>query len=303
MNTKVKQHIENYILEAAQTPKRTGRIPINAWSLLGSAHDNFGVFDEVYADGGIAALTRPLKISIGVCNEDWSGLFVHTFRQVKPKQVIPSRPCKTPMLQMYNNKGQRMRRPCFVKTQGSSVGVPVSIYTVEATVGGMDVTRTRKLFHDVYLLSANGNDWVEVYKNGVYSPDFEFHPNEHVKIAIGLQCFTEYCWTVEFLYDNHSMPILFPVSREAARKLVAETVSATEGERRKKVIHFVQSHKRFTKTEEDQQSNVMLHMRGCMFYLWQGCKMKVMPPVNNLYSFERNTRKISSVRRAVFASQ
>lgn len=303
MKKNVREYIEKYILESAQTPKRKGLIPINVWSLFEGDPQKTETFEEIYKDGGIDALTRPLKISVGGMHKDWYGMIVHTFRQIKPKQIIPARPSKTPMLDMYDRKGQRIKRTIFAKTPGSTKGMPVSFYTVDASVGGVAADRMCKLFSEVYLMSTDGNKWAEIYKSGVYSPDWEFNTQDSIKLAIGLQCFTEYCWTVEFCYDNHSMPVLFPVSQRTARKLVSETETASEGERRKKVIHFVQAHERFTKIEEEEPSPVMMHMRGCMYYLWQGCKMKVMPPVNNLYSFERNTKKIQSVRKAVFQSQ
>jgi len=305
MNNAIRKNLENYILDAAETPHRPGTIPINAWSLLGGkVAAKMGGFDEIFADGGIDALTRPLKISVGSKMEsDWAGLLVHSFRQVRPMQILPARPAKTPMLEMYDRSGRRQRKVRFCKTQGSTTGLPVSLYTVEASSGGLFKDRKRSLFFDYYLISKDGSRWAVIHKSGVYCDESDADMRDQIKAAIGLQCFTEYCWTVEFSFDNNSMPILFPVGMEEARRLVADTQNVSEGERRKKVIHFVQAHKRFTKREEEPPSSVMSHVRGCMFYVWQGCKLKVMPPVNNLYSFERNTKKIQSVRKAVFASQ
>jgi hypothetical protein len=313
MNKTLTEALEEYILSGAQSLVLRGSIPVNVWAMGEQVRKGVMPFDGVYGDGNLAALTRPLKTRIGTYHPDWAGFLTRSFRAIRlPKTLAPPRPNGSPMRDDVNKKGRTIprgnRRPIFYSGRQKKRS-PFPKYVIECHAGGNLAEAKRGLDLKTYLVSSDGEKFTEFYPNG--KPlDFSVgggddRPNsETIKYAIGVQVFTEYCWTVELQFDHGVAPILFPVHERAARRIVAQAKSANEGERKKRILHFVRAHTR--QLPEDfkrDKARVMHHLRGEQIYLWQGCRMKVMPPVNSITDFRRETEKVIDVREKTYQSQ
>lgn len=291
---KKEQIFEKYIMEAAQTPRMQGSPPLNAWT---ATSGRMKIFDGIYKDADIQSLTRPLKISIPHTDshEDWDGMLVRSFIQTQLRmRGINCRPSGRTVID-YNRKG---KRPHFLPTQRNH-GFPNPKFSVLSSVYGR-TKKGKKPRFDSFLYSKDGLNWIEKCTNGKEFKDDvmekeEWPSSKAVRMAIGLQCFTEYSWTIEFQFENKSAPVLFPVTKGIAYSM-ARISDLTDSEKRRRVIHFVSEHKRST-GEREEGSSVMKHLRGELVYLWQGCRMQISPPVNDMYSFDRDTEKIKSVRK------
>lgn len=291
---KKEQIFEKYIMEAAQTPRMQGAPALNAWT---GSSKRMNIFDGIYTDSDIQSLTRPLKISIPrtETHDDWDGMLVRSFIQTRLRmRGINCKPSGRTVID-YNKKG---KRPYFLPTQRNH-GFPNPKFSVLSSIYGK-TKKGKKPRFDSFLYSKDGLNWIEKHSNGKKFENYvigkeELQSSKVVNIAIGLQCFTEYSWTIEFQFENKSAPVLFPVTKGIAYSM-ARISDLTDSEKRRRVIHFVSEHKRSI-GEQEEGSSVMKHLRGELVYLWQGCRMQISPPVNDMYSFDRDTEKIKSVRK------
>lgn len=308
---KLQEFIEEYLLTSAEAFNCRGLPAINLWSLYRMDRRNIP-FDGVFTDGEISAISRPLKVTVATPGDNKvKGFILRSFRQVAaPTRGFCARPHGRPNFNHYNKAGKWVQKGEFLNTQNSS-RTRWPRYKVQESFGFVESRRNGQLAKSLTLnhFSHDGKSWTGYYQNGkACEPDSfdgdlskgDLLGDVLIPSIVGLQTFTEYCWTVEFRFDNKSAPILLPLTESAARRLKREA-SSPEGERKRRIVHFVQEHRRGVDLDE-KTARVMRHMRGKQFYLWQGCHMKIMPPVNDMYSFERDTEKIKSVRKAVFAT-
>lgn len=110
---------------------------------------------------------------------------------------------------------------------------------------------------------------------------------------IGAQFNLEYLWRVVLQFEEGRPWLSFGADRETVKELLSFRTMA-EKERQKRIIHIVSQHKR--RSCSGSVNNVMKHYRGSIEGLWQGCSMKIIPPVNETDSMEKFTTKIEEVR-------
>jgi hypothetical protein len=112
--------------------------------------------------------------------------------------------------------------------------------------------------------------------------------------VIGMQCFTEYCWTVEFFFTNGSSPIYLTAGDDLLEELMRSRDLPAGKHKRDRVIHSVLSHKRSGST------TVRKHMRGFVTHAWNGCMLKVKPPVNEVIHLP-DTKKGNEIKDLVLS--
>ena len=79
--------------------------------------------------------------------------------------------------------------------------------------------------------------------------------------------------------------------RERILELLALRDLPPGAAKRDKTIHFVCSHKRGS---AENSTEVAKHLRGATDHLWQGCRMRILPPVNGTAPLKK-TAKVKQV--------
>jgi hypothetical protein len=112
---------------------------------------------------------------------------------------------------------------------------------------------------------------------------------------IGAQFNLEYLWRVVIQFEEDRPWLSLGATKETVKELLSLRTLA-EKQRQQRMLHIVGEHRR--RATSGQINNVMRHYRGGIEGLWQGCKMKIIPPVNETDSMEKFTDKIMEVRDA-----
>jgi hypothetical protein len=106
---------------------------------------------------------------------------------------------------------------------------------------------------------------------------------------IGIQCFLEYCWTVEIAFETGAQPILCSVNEEMLDGLLSLRSKPSGLNKLQSVITEVSQHTR-------KGRNVKKHFRGYTDHLYKGCLMRVIPPINLISSLP-DTKKGSELKQ------
>lgn len=267
---KLKNAIEDYILHAATIQRRFAtRLP--AIYPLGSVDANKNL-DGIYYDGTLDCLTLPLSQACGfpgTVEKGWEGITIRHMRQAPAKAT----------------RGLPLRGRYFAK---------------ETYRGISNSRRNEALSCDLYYASMDGKNWRCCNKHGVdlttkvanddyhdYGIKAADNASSMVGLACGLQTFREYSWHIQFQFDSEAAPIIIAVDRKSLRYALRLRDVPEGKKRRAAALHLVSAHKREL---EDKEIDVRLHIRGAVCHLWQGCSMKVLPPVNDLKGLKRSEK-------------
>jgi len=265
MNANHQRWLEQYLLNAAEIGIATKRRvpPINLILCMGD--DLVKDFDLIYTDGRLDALTRPLNICYASpLEEGWKDLQIHHVRQGDLKDIR---------------------------------GLPVVARKVLnwRVCGLTDDGEFKDTESILRYVTMDEKDWKVVTSHGrvVNSTPGEQDWKAKVGVAIGMQCFDEYCWHANIEFEKGS-PAVSLVADDALLEDVLKMRDVPVGKgRRDRVIHMVNNHLRST---NKGQVTVNKHLRGCIEHLWQGCRMQVFPPVNDLYTM-KPTPKVEKVKQ------
>lgn len=262
--------LESYILHAAELKgNRISKIP-PAYIWMQEAHSPL---DEIYTDGTLDALTRPLNFNLSHTltpdsADDWYGLCGRHVIAASLKDVrgIPLRPFPRHVLR--------------VKLWGASAEDKQSVE-----------------LYDIKAVSPNGENWKFYLKDRELPKEKESENIEYtIKASIGLQCFAEYCWHVDIFFESGSVGIRIPVNDESLAE-IAKLRDLPEGKRRMdSLLHTVASHRRHLKS--GMTTTVNRHLRGAVEHVWQGCRLRVLPAVNDVDKMKLSS-KVQAVKNAL----
>ena len=231
--------IEYYMLKAAQM-RPAGNLSISVW------RDGLSSISEVYRDGDIGCTTSPLNLAYVTSTEpERSGELNCHILHVKADhpRVARGLPCK----------GR------FFFTERNIVDDPkIGFYSAKPWVHA----------------SLDGKRFQCWNAHGARIPE-----RDHIiPIALGMQCFFEYAWTVRFLFESGAPSIVLHVDRDMLGDMLSLRGIPPGKQKRDRVIHSVARHTRET------GAVVAPHYRGHTDHIFEGCLMQVLPPVNEAAS-------------------
>jgi hypothetical protein len=269
----MKDKIESYVLHAAEMRHRaTHRLPPANVNL----HLDDSPIDSIYGDGTPEALTRQLDLNVAVgmgkkSKLGWAGMHGKYAKQISPRDV-----------------------------RGMNLG-PIPKYIFSVWPWGF--CDKGKFQRDRFIVTSyNGNTWRLYTKSGFHINLKEAPPDataliDAVRVGIGYQCFSEYCWHVDLFFESEAMGIRFPVSDETLTDLAKMRDRPAGKKRLDSLLHTVSTHTRVT---AHGKVSVNRHMRGSITHIWQGCHMRVLPAVNDLTPM-RETAKIKNIKKEMGA--
>lgn len=255
--------IENYILHAALLTKQPKGVPIDLWLPL---HGE-GSFDGAYLDGTPECTTLPLRVCLAVpyeqCIRDgWEGMVSRTLRHGTFKDI----------------RGI----PC-----GPARHIVVHDFTA--------LEKKRVLRSRFYFTSMDGRNWRSFNQHGNpvggVTNSADFTPTRMIGFHYGYQCFDEYFWHAEIEFESGAPSVKVSIHDEMLPELLALRDLPPGAAKRDKTIHFVCSHKRGS---AENSTEVAKHLRGATDHLWQGCRMRILPPVNGTAPLKK-TAKVKQV--------
>jgi hypothetical protein len=241
--------LEEYILRAASNPQKRKLPAVFVDSLIDA-----GAIEASYTDGTLGALTKPLNVAIAnrfmtsdLSSEDRRGLSCIWVKQTSVNEI-------------------RGRVPFARSVCRVSVGMIGTSSQVEMIATSNDEKRWRVF-----------NRWNSDISSDTFDSDDKHKArlDSVVGVAIGFQCFSEYCWTVQLSFESNAQPIAVNATSEMLDALLSVRDVPPNRSKVQRVIHEVTSHKRGGR-------QVSAHMRGYTDHLYQGCLMRVVPPVNSI---------------------
>ena len=247
MNTQ----IENYIIRAAERGQKSKLPPICIDMLIDKS-----AIDFYYMDGTFDALTNKLNTAIGI-NELTNDR----------KTIINS---GIAFVHAKKTTAEFLRGKRYAK------------YACKIGVGVLGTDTVGKLFG----ISNDGISWkvLNEHNSDLSDDSFDgiggesgFKLSSIVPALIGVQCFLEYCWTVEITFETGAQPILCSVTEDMLDALLSLRTKPPGLNKLQSVITEVSQHNRKGKC-------VRKHVRGYTDHLYKGCLMRVIPPINLISS-------------------
>jgi len=255
----VSAQIENYIIRAAERKQKSKLPPVCIDMLIDKS-----AIDFYFMDGTFDALTNKLNTAIAI-NEFSSD-----------KNTIV-------------NNGIAF---LYAKKAGASLlrGKQYCKHSCKVTSGIIGTDAFLKMF-------ATSNDGINWKVSNQHNSDLsnERFDGSNLKFSaivptmIGVQCFLEYCWTVEIAFETGAQPILCSVTDEMLDGLLSLRSKPPGLNKLQSVITEVSQHTR-------KGRNVKKHLRGYTDHLYKGCLMRVAPPINTISSLP-DTKKGSELKR------
>jgi len=97
-----------------------------------------------------------------------------------------------------------------------------------------------------------------------------------IPAALAMQCFFEYAWSVRFIFESRAPSIVLHVDKEMLSEMLELRDIPPGKKKRDAVIHSVSRHTRSSGVTIDP------HYRGHTDHIFEGCKMEVTPPINDV---------------------
>lgn len=254
--------IENYIIRAAERGQKSKLPPICIDMLIDKS-----AVDFYYLDGTFDALTNKLDTAIAInqLSDDRKTIVESGITFVHAKKT----------------------------TAEALRGKRYSKYSCKIKVGVLGTDTVGELLG----VSNDGINWkvLNEHNSDLSNESFDgfvesgFKLSSVVPSLIGVQCFLEYCWTVEIAFETGAQPILCSVTEDMLDSLLSVRTKPPGLNKLQSVISEVSQHTRKGK-------NVRKHFRGYTDHLYKGCLMRVVPPINSISSLP-DTKKGAQLKR------
>ena len=251
--------IENYIIRAAERGQKSKLPPICIDMLIDKS-----AIDFYYMDGTFDALTNKLNTAIAI-NE------LSDDKKTIVKSGIAFLYAKKADASLLRGR-QYSKHSCKVTT--GIIGTDAILELFATSNDGVNWKVLNKHNSD---LSSNRFDGSNLKFSAI------------VPTMIGIQCFLEYCWTVEIAFETGAQPILCSVTEEILDGLLSLRSKPSGLNKLQSVITEVSQHTR-------KGRNVKKHFRGYTDHLYKGCLMRVIPPINLISSLP-DTKKGSELKQ------
>lgn len=301
MKKSQKSIIENLLLASADYERSTKRYPVMDMFLLA---DGLGD-DGVYTDADARCTTRKLNntwlhpVEVDGSDEPWKLPWASHISEVDLKEVRGLRPIFTnPVthepVKVLNNFVPRKAYKLKYFASGKDVKGKLSWGSSRAT----------------WFILQRGDTYYSVAPNGVVvdiRPPHVVEGGEDLPTYLqfllgsryGFQCFAEYRWRVALEFEQGRPPLCLHTDPETVREILAMR-TMKEKEAQKRFVTIVRQHTRRVREYEEAGSppvtaSVMRHLRGRVEGLWQGCRVVVTPPVNEICSLDKVTKKVREV--------
>jgi hypothetical protein len=239
--------IEEYIIRAAESKQKSKLPPVCIDFLIDKSAINF-----YFMDGTFDSLTNKLNTAIAI--NEFSN---------DTKTIV-----KSGLMFLYAKKADTslLRGRKYYK------------YLCKVTSGIIGTNA----FLEMFATSNNDVNWKVSNQHNSDLSNEHFNGSglkfsEIVPTMIGIQCFLEYCWTVEIAFELGAQPILCSVTEEMLDGLLSLRSKPSGLNKLQSVITEVSQHTR-------KGRNIKRHLRGYTDHLYKGCLMRVIPPINLISS-------------------
>ena len=256
--------IENLIIRAAERGQKSKLPAICIDPLIEKS-----AIDSYFRDGTFNALTNKLNTAIAVheMKDDGKSIAKSGLAFVYAKKTEAS----------FLRGKQYAKHSCKIVT--GTLGSNDILKMLATSNDGIKWKVSNKYNFDL------SNEYLS--ENSINSPSCKI--SEIVPLLIGVQCFLEYCWTVEIAFETGSQSILTSVTDEMLDGLLSLRSKPAGLNKLQSVITEVSQHTR-------KGMNVKKHIRGYTDHLYKGCLMRVIPPINLISNLPDN-KKGSELKR------